>query len=199
LHPLRLSRFFMLKKSLGHAEPPYESARRFSGTCLLTTVSSSISDVACVNATSGIEVLIMEEKLLGISDLPVLIIDDIKSARVLLSDMLKEMGFPECIEARDGSEALEKLKSTPVQLILCDFLMDGMSGIEFLNQLQEHSEIQHAPVIFVSAVGDVSSVESAMKRGATDYLVKPVSFRKFKRKIENTLGLQTTNDQPVYQ
>lgn len=141
----------------------------------------------------------MEEKLRGISDLPVLIIDDIKSARALLSDMLKELGFSQCIEARDGQEALEKLKTTPVQLILCDFLMDGMSGIDFLNELRLHSELQHPPVIFVSAVGDVSSVEAAMERGATDYLVKPVSFRKFRRKIEHTLGLNGGSDFPVYQ
>ena len=141
----------------------------------------------------------MEEKPHEISDLPVLIIDDIKSARELLRDMLGELGFAKCIEARNGSEALETLKSTPVQLILCDFLMDGMSGIDFLNQLREHVELQHPPVIFVSAVGDVSSVEAAMKRGATDYLVKPVSFRKFKRKIEHTLGLAHGAEQPIYQ
>ncbi len=145
-------------------------------------------------ATPRIEVLIMEEKLHGISDLPVLIVDDVRSARVLLGDMLRELGFSTFIEARDGSEALEKLKTTPVQLVLCDFLMEGMSGIDFLNELRGHSEIQHPPVIFVSAVGDVSSVEAAMELGATDYLVKPVSFRKFKRKIEHTLGLNGASD-----
>jgi PleD family two-component response regulator len=79
------------------------------------------------------------------------------------------------------------LKKNPVQLILCDFLMEGMNGIEFLEQLKDSHDSEHPPVIFVSALGDVSSVESAMKLGATDYLVKPVSFRKFKRKIESTL------------
>jgi FixJ family two-component response regulator len=77
--------------------------------------------------------------------------------------------------------------------------MEGMSGIDFLNQLEQHSELQHPPVIFVSAVGDVSSVEAAMKRGATDYLVKPVSFRKFKRKVEHTLGVGASSEQIAYQ
>jgi two-component system chemotaxis response regulator CheY len=141
----------------------------------------------------------MDERLHGISDLPVLIIDDIKSARTLLCDMLKELGFSRCIEASDGNEALEKLASTPVQLILCDFLMDGMNGIDFLNEIKRRSESQPPPIIFVSAVGDVSSVQVAMECGATDYLVKPVSFRKFKRKIEHTLALRPPPDQVSFE
>jgi CheY-like chemotaxis protein len=129
----------------------------------------------------------MDEKIPGISDQPVLVIDDLKSARAVLSDMLKDLGFPKVLEAGDGKEALGMLKKNPVQLILCDFLMEGMNGIEFLEQLKDSHNSEHPPVIFVSALGDVSSVESAMKLGATDYLVKPVSFRKFKRKIESTL------------
>jgi len=129
----------------------------------------------------------MDEKIPGISNEPVLVIDDLKSARAVLSDMLKDLGFPRILEASDGDEALKMLQKNPVQLILCDFLMEGMNGIEFLEHLKNLSANGHAPVIFVSALGDVSSVESAMKLGATDYLVKPVSFRKFKRKIESTL------------
>jgi two-component system chemotaxis response regulator CheY len=113
--------------------------------------------------------------------------------------MLKELGFSSCIEASDGNEALEKLATTPVQLILCDFLMEGMNGIDFLNELRSRSDIQPPPIIFVSAVGDVSSVQVAMECGATDYLVKPVSFRKFKRKIECTLGLRVPIEQSACQ
>jgi two-component system chemotaxis response regulator CheY len=50
--------------------------------------------------------------------LPVLVIDDVKSARAVLCDMLNELGFRECLEAQDGFEALEILRRTPVQLIL---------------------------------------------------------------------------------
>jgi two-component system chemotaxis response regulator CheY len=130
----------------------------------------------------------MEDKIAGVSHLPVLIVDDVSSARAVLSDMLKELGFAETIQASNGSEALEVLKTTPTQLILCDFLMEGMNGIEFLNHLHEHHPSENPPVIFVSALGDVSSVETAMGQGATDYLVKPVSFRKLKRKIEHALA-----------
>ncbi len=130
----------------------------------------------------------MDEKITGVSDLPVLIIDDVPAARLVLSDMLRELGFDRTIQARNGCEALEILKRTPAQLILCDFLMEGMNGLEFLDHLNKHHSDRNPPVIFVSSLGDVSTVETAMGLGATDYLVKPVSFRKLKRKIEHALA-----------
>lgn len=137
----------------------------------------------------------MEEKISGVSQLPVLIVDDVSAARMVLSDMLRELGFPQTIQASNGSEALEIVKTTPTQLILCDFLMEGMNGVEFLNHLHEYNPGINPPVIFVSALGDVSSVETAMGQGATDYLVKPVSFRKLKRKIEHALSTGSYNQQ----
>jgi CheY-like chemotaxis protein len=134
----------------------------------------------------------MNEQRYNPHDLPVLVIDDMRSARAVLSDMLKDLGFKHTLEARDGLEALEMLKVTRVQLILCDFLMEGMSGVEFLEQLKRSGISEIPPVIFVSALGDVSSVEAAMELGATDYLVKPVSFGKFRRKIEHSLGIRTS-------
>jgi two-component system chemotaxis response regulator CheY len=133
----------------------------------------------------------MNEQRYNVHELPVLVIDDMRSARAVLSDMLKDLGFRRTLEAKDGAEALEMLKVTRVQLILCDFLMEGMSGVEFLEELKRSCPDQIPPVIFVSALGDVSSVEAAMELGATDYLVKPVSFGKFRRKIEHTLGVRT--------
>jgi two-component system chemotaxis response regulator CheY len=136
----------------------------------------------------------MEKSSTGFRVLPVLVIDDVKSARTVMCDMLKELGYTQCLEAKNGVEALKILRATPVQLILCDLQMEQMNGMEFLTYL--HKELPHraAPVIFVSAVGDVSSVDGAMTQGAADYLVKPVSFRKFKRKVELILGYSKTHD-----
>ena len=136
----------------------------------------------------------MDEQRSHLQDLPVLVIDDMRSARIVLSDMLKDLGFKQPLEARDGAEALEVLKDNQVQLILCDFLMEGMNGVQFLDQLKKSNIQEIPPVIFVSALGDVSSVEAAMGHGATDYLVKPVSFGKFRRKIEHSLGIRATGD-----
>lgn len=116
--------------------------------------------------------------------LPVLIIDDVQSARAILCDMLRELGFTHFIEAQDGQEGLQILAKQEVQMIFCDNVMEGMSGMEFLTNLRTHRTGSEVPVIFVSAVGDVSSVEEAIDLGAVDYVVKPVSFRKLRRKID---------------
>jgi CheY-like chemotaxis protein len=115
---------------------------------------------------------------------PVLVIDDVQSARAILCDMLRELGFTHLIEAKDGQEGLQILAKQEVQMIFCDNVMDGMSGIDFLTNLRNHRKCSEVPVIFVSAVGDVSIVEEAMDLGAVDYVVKPISFRKLRRKID---------------
>ncbi len=127
----------------------------------------------------------------GEHNLPILIIDDVESARAVLRDMLTELGFTSFLEARDGKEALEILHTKPVQLIFCDNLMDGMSGLEFIASLRQGQDFRQVPVIFVSAVGEVSTVEDAMENGAADYLVKPISFRKLRRKVEDALRSDT--------
>jgi CheY-like chemotaxis protein len=118
----------------------------------------------------------------------VLVIDDVDATRSVLCDMLRELGFSSSVEAKNGREALEKLRGSQVELILCDNVMDEMDGVEFLRALRSDARHNAIPVIFVSAVGDVPRVEEAIVLGATDYLVKPVSFRKLRRTIDVALG-----------
>jgi DNA-binding response OmpR family regulator len=129
----------------------------------------------------------MNETTHVLTDAPVLIIDDLISARMILADMVKELGFKKCLHARDGEEALHMMERVPVQLVLCDFMMAGMNGLDFLKALRGRKVDHIPPIIFVSCVGDVQSVESALTFGATDYLVKPVNFRKLRSKIERAL------------
>ena len=132
----------------------------------------------------------MGETLIVVPDKPVLVIDDIAAARSVLVDMLGDLGVTSYLEARNGHEALELLSQHDVSLIFCDFIMDGMNGIQFLQALKDGSVACHAPVIFVSSWGDVSSVEDALKLGAVDYIVKPLNFRKLKRKVDHALSAQ---------
>jgi CheY-like chemotaxis protein len=116
--------------------------------------------------------------------LPILVIDDVQSARAILCDMLRELGFTNFIEAKNGQEGLHVLAKQEVQMIFCDNVMEGMSGLDFLTHLRNHRSCANVPVIFVSVVGDVSTVEEAIDLGAVDYVVKPISFRKLRRKLD---------------
>lgn len=133
------------------------------------------------------------------TDLPILIIDDVEAARFLLKDMLRDLGFSVFLEAQDGEEALAILRDNTVQLIFCDYVMEGMSGMDFLNAARELEGLSMVPIIFVSAVGTVSTVEAAIDRGAADYLVKPLSFRKLRRKVEEVLHDRQQEGKPVYE
>ena len=123
----------------------------------------------------------------ALQSLPILIVDDVDSARAVLRDMLEEMGYQHILEATDGREALEILKKTPVQLTLCDQVMDDMSGQELLFNLREIPHLRDTPVIIVSALSHVAEVEAAMSLGASDYLIKPLSIRKLRRKVSDVI------------
>jgi two-component system chemotaxis response regulator CheY len=117
----------------------------------------------------------------------VLIVDDIASTRAILRDMLQELGFTQIVEATDGREALEKLKKHGAQLIISDHMMKDMSGLDLLNQIRNHPYLVDIPCIMISAVGDIPVIETALELGASDYIVKPISFQLLRRKISDVL------------
>ena len=117
----------------------------------------------------------------------VMIVDDISATRAILKDMLREMGFTDVVEAKSGEDALEKLKKHRAQLIICDNMMNGMSGLDLLYQLRNYAYLVDIPFIVISSNGEVPVVDSALDLGADDYILKPISFKLFKRKIFDVL------------
>ena len=117
----------------------------------------------------------------------VLVVDDTASAREVLKDMLTEIGFGTILEAADGREASALLQRESVDIVLCDQVMPDMSGKDLLVHIRNVIQRSELPVIFVSALGAVNEVEEALELQATDYLVKPVSLRKLRRKVEDAL------------
>lgn len=139
----------------------------------------------------------MNEPMLNVAGKTVLIIDDIMSARIVLVDMLKDIGFQKWLEAKNGTEALQLIESNRVQLIFCDFFMDGMNGMQFLQALKDKYGEATPPVIFVSSIGDVESVDAVLKLGAADYLVKPLNFRKLRSKVSTALAASQADAMPA--
>ncbi len=101
----------------------------------------------------------------------ILIVDDDQEMRDLLKDILEEHGYPVAV-AREGREALDHLESDEYLVVLTDLRMKGIDGAELLHEL-----VQHHPAcntIMMTAFGTVESAVDAMKRGAFDYLTKPI-------------------------
>ena len=99
-----------------------------------------------------------------------LVIDDEKNIRLTFSETLAQMGF-DTHAAANGEEALSKMKTTDFDLVLLDFRMSGMDGIEVLRCIRE--EYPKVRVIMITAHGTIESAVEAMKLGAVDFIQKP--------------------------
>lgn len=125
----------------------------------------------------------------------VLIVDDESKIRRLLSKSLEIEGF-DVAEADSGINALKFLEGREVDLIVLDYMMPEMDGLEFLEKLRKTSEV---PVIMLSAREEVSKKTRALELGADDYVVKPFSIDEINARIRAVLRRTTgrKGDLPV--
>jgi two-component system chemotaxis response regulator CheY len=115
----------------------------------------------------------------------VLIVDDSAAIRKILQRMLGQAGLSlgKVLEAGDGLEALEKLKSHPVNLILSDINMPNMDGIQLLSALKSNPHFKHVPVIMITTEGGEAKVMEAVQLGASGYVRKPFTADQIKEKL----------------
>lgn len=111
----------------------------------------------------------------------ILVVDDEKSIRNTLREILEYEKF-EVDEAAEGQEALEKARNNRYDLILLDIKMPRMDGIEVLEQLMKFTDV---PVVMISGHGTVETVVEAVKKGAYDYITKPLDLNRLLVTIRN--------------
>ena len=114
----------------------------------------------------------------------ILIVDDITSMRKIVTDSLFQIGYTNLIEAKDGETALKTLKLNNIDLILCDWNMPKMSGIELLKTLRKDEKLKDTPFIMNTAEGRKENILEAIKEGVNNYIVKPFNTEALKTKIE---------------
>ncbi|MBI4061122.1 MAG: response regulator [Elusimicrobia bacterium] len=112
----------------------------------------------------------------------ILIVDDEVSIRELLRDVLEAEGRTFTL-ASSGAEALEKIGKTRFDLVLIDWSMPGMSGIQALRTLRANPATAQLKVIMCTGADVLAQVDEAFSAGATDYVVKPVNFEKLRAKV----------------
>lgn len=117
--------------------------------------------------------------------LDVLIVDDSAAIRKILLRVLKQADVPlgEVLEAGDGLEALEKLKTKKVGLILSDINMPNMDGLQLLSRLRENPEYSSVPVVMITTEGSQNKVLEAVNLGAAGYVRKPFTADQIKEKL----------------
>ncbi len=117
-----------------------------------------------------------------------LVVDDDISARMILSSMLDHIGC-ESIAANDGSEALETVDASGVSVVLCDWDMPGMSGIDLCEELRSRVDGRYIYFILVSGRTERESIFEGLEAGADDFICKPVDIDELTVKIKSAFRI----------
>jgi two-component system, chemotaxis family, chemotaxis protein CheY len=122
------------------------------------------------------------------TSIKVLVVDDFATMRRIVKDVLKQIGYNNTVEAGDGSAALDILKKEKVDLIVSDWNMPKMTGLDLLKAVRADDNLKGIPFIMVTAEGQKDNVIEAVKAGVSNYIVKPFTPETFGEKLEKVLG-----------
>ncbi len=118
----------------------------------------------------------------------VLIVDDYKTMLRIVKNLLNQIGFTNVDEAEDGSSALQKVRGKEYGLIISDWNMQPMTGLQLLQEVRADAKLKHIPFIMVTAESKTENVIAAKQAGVNNYIVKPFNAATLKGKIATVLG-----------
>lgn len=116
-----------------------------------------------------------------------LIVDDFDSMRRITANQLRQLGAKHIVEAANGAEALRLLKNERITVILSDWNMPVMSGLELLQAVRSTPELAALPFIMITAEAERERVEMAIQAGVSELLVKPYTAARFAERLERAM------------
>jgi len=121
------------------------------------------------------------------TSIKVLIVDDFATMRRILKNILKQIGFKNLLEADDGTTALEVMERESVDLIISDWNMPKMTGLELLKAVRGSDKFKRTPFLMVTAEAQKQNVIEAVQAGVSNYVVKPFTAEAISEKLEKIL------------
>ena len=121
----------------------------------------------------------------------VLVVDDMSTMRRIVRNVLKQIGYTSVEEAPDGQEALKKLKGGGFGLVVSDWNMPVMSGIELLRAIRADAELKALPVLMVTAEAQKENIIEAVQAGVSNYVVKPFTAEALLEKLTKVFAKKT--------
>ena len=118
----------------------------------------------------------------------VLIVDDYKTMLRIIRNLLKQINFNNVEEASDGTEALQKLRSGQFGLVISDWNMEPMTGLQLLQEVRADARLAPTPFIMVTAESKAENIVAAKQAGVSNYIVKPFNAETLQTKIEKVLA-----------
>lgn len=123
------------------------------------------------------------------TNMNVLIVDDYNTMLRIIKNLLKQLGFNNVDEATDGTMAFEKVQQKTYGLIISDWNMEPMTGLEFLQKVRGSTEgYKDTPFIMITAESKTENVVKAKQAGVNNYIVKPFNAETLKTKMMSVLG-----------
>ena len=118
------------------------------------------------------------------TDMKILIVDDFAATRKIIFNTFAQLGFNNTDEEDDGFSALVRLKSALFDLVVIDWKISKMSGMELLKQIRTDPNLKHIPVLMVSEDGLQENIVAATKAGLNAYIIRPFEVKTFAEKLE---------------
>ena len=119
---------------------------------------------------------------------PILVVDDYKTMVRIVRNLLNQLGFEDVDEANDGASALIKLRARRFGLVISDWAMEPMNGLELLQQVRADPELEALPFIMITAENRKDRVAKAEQAGANGYIVKPFTAETLNERIARVMG-----------
>jgi two-component system, chemotaxis family, chemotaxis protein CheY len=119
---------------------------------------------------------------------PILVVDDYKTMVRIVRNLLHQLGFEDVDEANDGASALAKLRARRFGLVISDWAMEPMNGLELLQQVRADAELKALPFIMITAENRKDRVAKAEQAGANGYIVKPFNAQTLSDRIALVMG-----------
>lgn len=118
----------------------------------------------------------------------VLVVDDYKSMIRIVRGLLNQLGFMNVDEAADGVTALRMIRDKSYGLVLSDWNMQPMTGLELLQQVRADTATRSVPFVMVTAEAKAENVVAARQAGVNNYVIKPFTLAVLKQKLTTVLG-----------
>ena len=117
-------------------------------------------------------------------NMQVLIVDDFATMRHIIKNMLRQLGYTNIVEAEDGTVALRLLQREKVDLLISDWNMPNMGGLDLLKAVRADENLKPLPVLLVAPEGLQEYVMEAVKAGVNNYVIKPFTAAILQEKID---------------
>lgn len=118
----------------------------------------------------------------------ILAVDDSATMRRIIRNGLRAVGYEAVLEAENGRAGLAKLRRAAVDVVITDWAMPVMGGLEMVRAIRSNPATRHLPVLMIAAGGRQDDIDEALEAGITGYIATPFEAETLHRKVQQALG-----------